>query len=278
MTKITKIFSQNNLIIINTLLNHIWHTCTETEKEIDRIYNQPPNQIQNLSNFRKYIIDLDSCLISFASLLHAFPSLISIVLKYHKQKQKTSFINFLIRNVFFTLSFYKNAIVCPEYANSDSDVLDVLAKEKDESNKKISSTVNSHQSVMEALRNSNIVSYVMQALCYKRRNMNEDEIFLIQKSRKKILSEINTLISEIANKKVFDFSLVNPNMHLPKSLVQFKSCLLSLYSIAEFHDDSHVYSQYNPFEISKLVFSKEFDIIKRMSRHRLTCKISPFVW
>ena len=260
MTKITQIFSNNNLIIINTLLKHIWLTCTENEKDIDRIYTQNVNVPQ----VRKYIIDLDTVLISFASLLHAFPSLISIVLKYHKQKQKISFLNFLIRNVFFTLSYYKNTIVCPEHINSDNDMLDVLAKEKDESTKRIGSNPNSHQSVMEALRNSNIVTYIMQSLCYKRRNMNEDELFLIQKTRKKILSEINSLISEISSKKLFDFSAVNPNSPLPRGLVQFKSCLLSLYSIVEFHDDSHVFSQYNPFEISKLVFSKEFDIIKNI--------------
>lgn len=103
--KILNIFSNNNKIIINTLTKHIWRTCTELEKEIDKTYSasqkDKDKEQLSISTFRKYIIDLDSALISFTSLINAFPGLISIILKYHKQKQKISFISFLIRSICF---------------------------------------------------------------------------------------------------------------------------------------------------------------------------------
>ena len=91
MSKINKIFSESNVYIINTLIKHIWKTNSDLETEINSKVKNP--------NFRKYIIDIDTSLISLMSLIHSFPSLISILLKYHNSK-KVSFISYLIHNIF----------------------------------------------------------------------------------------------------------------------------------------------------------------------------------
>ena len=111
---------------------------------------------------------------------------------------------------------------------------------------------------MESFRYINIVISLIQSITYKKRNMNDDEIFLLNKSRKKLLFEINNSLSEIITKKIKDFnnSQNNPN-YFPKGLILFKSNLIALYAMTDFHDESHIYSQYNPFELSNLVLSKD---------------------
>ena len=277
----SSLFTPSNISITHSLLKHIWQTCSELEKEIEKTLTQQQQQQQPpLEHLRKYYIDLDTALITFASLIHAYPGLLLIVLKYHKQKQKISFISFLIRNVCYVLNYYHKAIVCPDYISSNSEMLSQLTRERDEATRRTLSEVNSHQSVFEAQRNSNIISYLLHAFCYKRRNMNEEETYLISKARKKVLNEINSLIKEIAlDNNVIALLNTQPNQlllttttntttsssnHLPKLLVQFKSVIFVLYTLTEFHEDSHVYSQFNPFEISKLVFSKEYEIIKNI--------------
>ena len=164
------------------------------------------------------------------------------------------------------MNYYHNSIIVPSHINSNNEILENLSREKDECTKKCSSIPNSHQSIYEAFRNSNIISFFTQSLCYKRRNMNEDEIFLVNKCRKKILNEINSIISEIMKKNLNDFNQIsfNPNAPLNKSITLYKNSIFILYSLTEFYEDSDIYSQYNPFEIAKLVFSKEYDIIKNI--------------
>ena len=78
---------------------------------------------------------------------------------------------------------------------------------------------------------------------------------------KKILNEINSIINEIMKKNINDFNQIpfNPNSPLNKSIILYKNCIFILYSLTEFYEESDIYSQYNPFEIAKLVFSKEYD-------------------
>ena len=68
----------------------MWDLTSEMEKDIDK------NMIiitanDNKSSFnltQKYLIDLDVCLLAFANLINCYPSILSIILKYHKNQLK----------------------------------------------------------------------------------------------------------------------------------------------------------------------------------------------
>ena len=104
------------------------------------------------------------------------------------QKQNsTSFISFLLRDVFFVLNFYKNC----SYSKDSTE----FQKARKDLIRKMGFEPNSHSAVLEAFRNSNIINFLLNSLCLRRRNMNKDENFLLQNSRKKILKEIDLIIS-----------------------------------------------------------------------------------
>ena len=88
------------------------------------------------------LVCVETSLISLMSLMHSFPSLISILLKYHNSK-KISFISYLIHNIFYTLNYYHNSIMVPSHINSNNEILESLTREKDECTKKCSSIPNS---------------------------------------------------------------------------------------------------------------------------------------
>jgi hypothetical protein len=293
--KINKQFSSNKVSIINSLIKHIWDLTTDMDKEIEKNMshtlninltkqgekenNNNTNIINNNFNLTpKYLVDLDTSLIALANLINTYPSVLSIVLKYHQRPQiastqhsnhkrskdnvkedpntnktGTGFITYLLKKIFYVMQFYRNCLP----TNSKFTTNDNLTKEKEDVIRCLGFEANSHQSVLEACRNYNIISYLMHAICYRRRNMNSSDTFIINKSRKKILKELDSIISELKPKD--DHSLTVRNILL------FKVSIFCLYSLTELHDNSHVYSQTNPFEISKLLISSSgYDIIKNI--------------
>ena len=275
ISKITKHFNSNKIDIINSMIKQIWNLTIEMEKEIDKNINiiSNTNNINNTFNLtQKYLVDLDTILISFSNLINCYPSMLCIILKFHKNvkkdkdlnivtnnnipQNKVSFISFLIRRVFYVLNFYRNCQV----QENNKEPFDTLVKDKDDVLRKLGYEANSYQAALEAFRNHNIICFFMHAMCYKRRNMSSSDVFLINKCRKKIFKEIDLVFREIvANTAKFEFST--------KNIILYKSSLFCIYSLTEFHDNSHVYLQTNPFEISKLLISNKEnsnDILKNI--------------
>ena len=259
MEQISQLFSETNKTIFHYLLKHIWGAALKIEKDIEK-----NEKFQKFS--RNYIIDLDTSLIALTNILYSFPSYLSLVGRFHNgKKHKVSFCNFLVKNILPVLNYYHYCVVLPPHVNNNEELIEIFSKEKNDTMRKYGTRANSYMSFMESFRNINIIAALIQSMTYKKRNMNEDEIFLMNKFRKKLLYEINNTLSEIMTKKMKDFnSLQNNSYTTPKSIIVFKSCLIALFAMTEFHDESHIYSQYNPFEISNLIFSKEYDIIKNI--------------
>ena len=260
MEQISQLFSDTNKSIFHYLLKHIWGAASKIEKDIEK-----NEKFKKFS--RNYIIDLDTSLIALSNILYSFPSYLSLVGRFHNgKKHKVSFCNFLVRNVLPVLNYYHYCVVMPPHVNNNEELIDIFAKEKNDTLRKYGSRANSFMSFMESFRYINIIVSLVQSMTYKKRNMNEDEIFLMNKFRKKLLFELNNCLSEIMTKKMKDFNSLQNNSCTPsRSLIVFKSSLIALFAMTEFHDESHIYSQYNPFEISNLIFSKDYDIIKNIS-------------
>ena len=259
MEQISQLFSDTNKSIFHHLLKHIWATTCKVEKDIEK---SEPNKVFS----RNYIIDLDTSLIALIQILYCFPSYLSLINRFHNgKKHKISFVNFIIRNIIPVLNYYHYHVILPAHVNSNEELIDIINKEKNDSLRKYGNRANSYMSFMESFRYINIITSFVQSMTYKKRNMNDDEIFLLNKCRKKILFELNSSLAEIT-KKIKDFNSMRNDPHTAlKSIILFKSNIIVLFSMTEFHEDSHIYSQYNPFEISNLVFSKDYEIIKNIS-------------
>ena len=259
MEQISQLFSDTNKSIFHHLLKHIWATTYKVEKDIEK---SEPNKIFS----RNYIIDLDTSLIALTKILYCFPSYLSLVNRFHNgKKHKTSFFNFIIRNIIPVLNYYHYHVILPAHVNSNEELIDIVSREKNDTLRKYGNRANSYMSFMESFRYMNIITSLVQSMTYKKRNMNDDENLLLNKCRKKLLFELNSSLAEIT-KKIKDFNSLHNNPHTAlKSIILFKSNIIVLFSMTEFHEDSHIYSQYNPFEISNLVFSKDYEIIKNIS-------------
>ena len=96
--------------------------------------------------------------------------------------------------------------------------------------------------------------------------MNDNECLLINECRKKILNEINIILSDISHQKTNEFNFLNKNDDLfPKNVVAYKSCIIVLFAMTEFNENSDIFNQFNPFEISNLLYSKDYEIVKNIS-------------
>lgn len=366
LERIHKDFGNTRNKLINQILKHIWDICEEGEREIeknlDKILSNNTNNnnyiVNNKTHFnsqQKYLFDLDTILIGLGNLIHTYPSVISVVLKFHRAitpskplkeskaqsniipatasnpnqlinhnflinnpkannadnvinssinnqnnnfynnnsnnlnsnnqnnqnnfenqnfninnnqaytKNSSSFISFLFRNVFYVMNFYRNCTYSKE--NSES-----IMKDKEDLIRRMGYEPNSHQAILESFRNSNLINFMLNALCLKRRIMTKDEIFLVSNSRRKVLREIDSLLSETNKhladentKKICANSMQLVNSNNIKQLVYLKIASFALYTFTDFHDSSHVYSQFNPFEISRAIVSKDYSIIKSLT-------------
>ena len=157
----------------------------------------------------------------------------------------------MIKNIFPLLNYYHNCISWPNYVNNTEELENITIKEKQDVTRCYNNRPNSFQSFFESFRNINIISSLIHSITYKRRNMNDNDIYLINECRKKILNEINIILQEISSQKIDEFNFINKNDDLfPKNVVSYKSCIIVLYSLTEFMEGSDIYNQYNPLEIS----------------------------
>ena len=266
--KVQKLWSERNKSLFYTLLKHIWKTSTLIGEEVTK------NQIYSTFS-RNFIIDLDSSLAGLNCILHIFPSYLSLLIQFQNgKKHKISFIKYLIKYIFPLLNYYHYCISLPAHIKNIEDLENIILKEKKDVLRKYNNRANSFQSFFESFRYINIITSLMHSMTYKRRNMNENENLLINECRKKILNEINLILSDIAHQKINEFNFLNKDDDLfPKNVVLYKSCIIALFSMTEFNDNSNIYSHLNPFEISNLVISKEYEIVKNISNILKNMKI-----
>ena len=238
---------ETNKSILHQLIKHIWICTIKIKKNLEK----------NIKT-KNYMIDLDTSLIALTSILYSFPSYLSMILRLKKGKRhKISFINFLIKKIIPTLYHINN--------NKDSNSIDKKNEIKSWG-KNYHTFNNSDIDIIESFKNINIIKSLIHAITYRRRNMNELEIFLVKKCRRKILFIINDSMKEISTKHIKDFnSIQGKNFTETKNIIKFRDNILILYIMSEFHDNSHIYSQYNPFEITKIILSEKCDIIKSIS-------------
>ena len=258
--KFENFWSERNKSLFYTLLKHIWKTSTLIGEEVNK------EKIFQVFS-RNYIIDLDSSLSGLNCILHIFPSYISLLFQFQNgKKHKISFIKYLIKYVFPLLNYYHYCVSLPAHIRNNEELVNIILKEKKDTLRKYNNRANSFQSLFESFRYINLITSLVHSMAYKRRNMNEDECLLINECRKKILNEINLILVDIANQKTNDFNFLNKNDELfPKNVVSYKSCIIVLFSMTEFNENSDIFNQFNPFEISNLIFRKEYDIVKNIS-------------
>ena len=258
--KMEKLWSEKNKSIFYTLLKHIWKTST--------LIGENVTKNQKFSKFaRNFIIDLDSSLSALNCILHSFPSYLSILLQFQSGKShKISFIKYLIKYVFPLLNYYHYCISLPAHINNNEQLENIILKEKKDVLRNYNNRPNSFQSFFESFRYLNIICSLMHSMTYKRRNMNENECLLINECRKKIINEINLILADISHQKNNEFNFLQKNDELfPKNVVSYKSCIIALFSMTEFNENSDIYNQFNPFEISNLIYSKDYQIVKNIS-------------
>ena len=258
--KMEKLWSENNKSLFYTLLKHIWKTST--------LIGENVTKNQKYSKFaRNYIIDLDSSLSALNCILHSFPSYISLLLQFQSGKShKISFIKYLIKYVFPLLNYYHYCISLPAHIKNNEQLENIILKEKKDVLRNYNNRPNSFQSFFESFRYINIICSLMHSMTYKRRNMNENECLLINECRKKIINEVNLILSDISHQKNNEFNFLQKSDELfPKNVVSYKSCIIVLFSMTEFNENSDIYNQFNPFEISNLVYSKDYQIVKNIS-------------
>ena len=246
---------ENNKLIFHQLIKHIWICIVKIRK----------NSEKNI-NTKNYMIDLDTSLTALISILHSFPSYISMILRLKKGKRhKISFINFLINKIIPTLYNYKN---------NDANNIDIKNEIK-AWGKNYHPFTNSDIGIIESFKNMSIIHSLLHTITYRRRNMNESEIFLVKKCRKKILYIINDSLKEISTKHIKDFnSIQNKNFIETKNMITFKNNILILYIMSVFFKSSHIYSQYNPFEITKIILSEKCDIVKSITNILKNMKVN----
>ena len=253
-------WSENNKILFNMLLEHIYKTSIKIKEDIIK-----QEQYEKFS--RNYLFDLDTSLCGLNCILHIYPSYINLLLKYNIDN-KINFIKYLISQIFPLLNHYHYSIVWPDHVNSKDDLENNITKERKDAIRRYNNKANSFQSFFESLRNVNIIASIIHSITYKRRNMNNNELYLINQCRKNILYEIDLIFKDIdKNQNVLDeFNFVYKNDELySNNEILFKSCIIVLYSMTEYIDNSDIFNQFNPFEISNLIISKEFNIISSIS-------------
>ena len=181
MEQISQLFSETNKSIFHLLLKHIWGATAKIEKDIEK------NEIFQIFA-RNYIIDLDTSLIALSNILYCFPSYLSLLGRFHNGKRhKINFFNFLIKNIIPALNYFHYYVVLPPHVNNNEELIEIFSKEKNDTLRKYGYKANSYMSFMESFRYINIIISLIQSLTYKKRNMNDDEIFLLNKCRKKLL-------------------------------------------------------------------------------------------
>ena len=243
--KIFKQYSSTKVKLMNQLMKHIWDITSDLKEKIESKLDKL--DITSLNN--EYMFPIDTMLITFSNIIHTYPSVMSIILKYHcvlsEPKKPVSFITFLMKNVFYVMNFYNT---CDKIDSKTS-----LSKENKE-NKYFGYEPNTQLSIFEAFRSHNIISHLILSLAFKRRNMNSNEIFLISKVRKKIMTELDKELSYLSTIKSLEL----------KNLISFKIINYALYNFTLFHENSHIYTSTNCFELMKILLSKEFSIIKNL--------------
>ena len=258
--KFEKFWSERNKSLFYTLLKHIWKTSTLISEDIAKN--------RTFSTFsRNFIIDLDSSLAGLNCIIHIYPCYISLLLQFQNgKKHKISFIKYLIKYIFPLLNYYHYCISLPAHIKNNEELVNNTTKEKKDVLRKYNNRANSFQSLLESFRYNNIITSLIHSLTYKRRNMANDEYLLVNECRKKILNEINLILNEIVIQKNNDFNFLTKIDELyPKNVVSYKSCIIALFAMTEFNDTSDIFTQFNPFEISNLIYSKEYNIVKNIS-------------
>ena len=257
--KLGQILSDINKTLFGELLNHICSCAIKLEKENE-------NNKENKFNNKKYMIDLDTSLIGLTNILYSFPSYLYLMLTFHKGKiHKISFIDFLVKKILPLLN-YDSYNIYNNYLEEINDS-DKVVKNTNYINDK-------EQIMMECVRKINIIKNLIHSMTYRRRNMNEDEIFLMKKIRKKLLSSINDSLKEISTKYINEFNNDQIEGRKPnKNIILYQSNLVILCSMTEYFKENHLYSQYNPFEITKIIFSEGCDIVKSLSNILKNMKI-----
>ena len=244
-----QIYSELNKSLFRELLKHIWICTTKLEKEIE---NNKENKIIQ----KNYIFDLDTSLIALSRIIFSFPSYLSLIMNLNLHKGKghnISFTTFLVKHVFPLLNYsylylYKNSFEEEEFLDNN-----IFVKDSD-------------MGIMESFRNTNIIKKIVQSMTYRKRIMNKEEIFIMKKFRKKFLSTISDSLKEISTKNLKDFNLNQKlSLKVNKNLITYKSDLLLLFTMTDFFKDDQLYSQYNPFEISKIIFSDGCEIIESIN-------------
>ena len=139
-----------------------------------------------------------------------------------------NFIKYLIREIFPLLNYYHYCISWPEHVCHKEDLENNFTKEKKEVLRQYNTKANSFQSFFESFRNINIIASIIHSITYKRRNMDNEEINLINQCRKEILEEINKILEDIDKTQndlnEFNFLLKNDELY-PKNVIMFKSCI-----------------------------------------------------
>ena len=259
---IKDIWSEQNKILFNMLLDHICNTSKLINKDIEK-----QEKYQKFK--RNYLFDLDTSLIGLNCILKVYPSYIYLLHQYNcGDENKINFIKYLFNQIFPILNHYHYCIAWPEYVCHKEDLENNVIKEKQDILRQYNNKANSFQSIMENFRNNNIIVSLIHSISYKRRNMNDNEISLINQTRLMILKEINTILNDIVKDSNdlndFDFLLQNNELY-PKNVVLFKSCILILFAMSEYIENSDIYDQFNPLEIANLIYNKDFNIITNIT-------------
>ena len=256
-------WSERNKYLFNILLNHICKTSELINEDIIK-----REKYQKFS--RNYLFDLDTTLSGLNCILHAYPSFINLLFLFnYKENPENNFIKYLIKKIFPILNYYHFCISWPNHITYKEDLDNNFLKERKNSLRCYNNTPNSYQSYFEYFRNVNIIASIIHSITYKRRNMNEIELMLINECRNKILNEINLILIDVDEKQKIkndDFDLLNKNDDLLSiNVIYFKSCITILFSMSEFIDSSDIFSQFDAFEIANLIFSKKYNIIKSIT-------------
>ena len=260
-------WSEDVKILFNILLEHICNTCDLIKEDISK-----EEKYQKFS--RNYIFDLDTSLSGLNCILHIYPSFIYLLSQFNRTKNTTqmNFIKYLIREIFPLLNYYHYCVSWPEHVCHKEDLENNFTKEKKEVLRQYNTKANSFQSFFESFRNINIIASIIHSITYKRRNMDNEEINLINQCRKEILEEINIILKDIDKTQndlnEFNFLLKNDELY-PKNVIMFKSCIIVLYSMSEFINNSDIFNQFNPFEIADLIFNKDYSNIISSISHIL---------
>ena len=135
----------------------------------------------------------------------------------------------------------------------------------EETKKMIKDSFNLENNLDSLVKNMEKNASAMHAKIDEIKDKKIKEKIIIIKCRKKILNEINLLLQEIAQQKNNEFNFTHKNDELlPKNVILYKSCIITLYSMSEFIDNSDIFDQFNPLDIANMVYSKEYNIVKNL--------------